>query len=201
MKKSLFLLSLSSSLFFSACTSTSVVKYFEKEEFYTKAMQYTKKTDISKNNQVEIMLNATYLNSTEQKFNNNYENFIVGIYNINDDEELGLDNKKYVLLLNGKNPDVINELEEKEYLTKVPLRNHWAKYYLVSFKKEQQAFFTKKTYKLILSYEDIKKRKVHLSLREKIENNYLEEEKEEQLKKAEETTSSWKAFVTFLKEL
>jgi hypothetical protein len=200
MTKSLFLLSLSSSLFFTACTSTSVVKYFEKEEFYTKAMQYTKKTDISKNNQVEIMLNATYLNSTEKKFNNNYQNFIVGIYNINDEEELGLNNKKYVLLLNGEKPEVINELEEQIYLNKVPLRNHWAKYYLVSFKKIPKAFFEEKTYKLILSYEDVNKRKTHLNLLEEIENENLEE-KEENLKKAEESTSSWKASVSFLKEL
>lgn len=198
MKKSLFLLSLSSSLFFTACTSTSVVKYFEKEEFYTKAMQYTKKTDISKNNQVQLMLNATYLNSTEKKFNNDYENFIIGIYNINDEKELGLKNKEFVLLLNEQEPIVINELEKKQYLNKVPLRNHWAKYYLVSFKKQHQAFFEKQIYTLTLSYEDAKKRKEYLSM---LENIDLEEEVKEDTEKREEATSLWKASVTFLKEL
>ncbi len=150
MPKHLIIFSLFITLFFNACSSYSVTKYFEKDDFYNSALQYTKKTDIVENKNVIAMLNATYLNSVDKKYNNKYENFIVGIYETNNDNLTK--NKTLNVTLNDKPAVVVNTLEAQDKLNNIPLKNHWAKYYLISFEKEKREILEKNINNLVLNY-------------------------------------------------
>ncbi len=224
MSKHLIIFSLFITLFFTACSSYSVTKYFEKDDFYNRALQYTKKADILKDNEISIMLNATYLNSLDSKYNNEYENFIIGVYHTNSKVK-GLKNKDYILLLNNKEPEIINPIKIAGELNNLPLKNYWAKYYLISFKKEKFTLLEKSIHDLELSYENILKRNknLHIELRKekklkkrkeiikklqvtqnmsKIKEKMKQHRQEvDSLEIANNKPNEWKASLTFLKEL
>ena len=102
MKKSFLFLLLILSFIFTGCTSYSITKYFDKDEFYNKAIQYTKKADIKEKETLKLMMNVTYLNSVSSEFNNEKQNFVIGLYFVNKDQQPSLQNDEYVLLLDGK---------------------------------------------------------------------------------------------------
>ena len=189
------------SLFFTGCTSYSITKYFDKDEFYNKAIQYTKKADVNNNGQVLAMMNATYLNSVSSDFNNDKQNFVIAIYHVNEETEQGLHHSEYILLLNDKEPVKVEELAADDILnTNIPLKNHWAKYYFVSFEKVPVKFFEEENHTLQLSYENIKERNIYLAQKEK------EEQENKMLSLLDEIEPSTlvqvgKASVSFLKEL
>lgn len=132
-------------LFFTGCSSYSITKYFDKDEFYLKAIQETKKTDILLNSEVKVILTATYLNRVDEKFDNNTHNFIVSIYNSNQKNE---PTKDINLTLNEKNFKEISYIEQgNSLLESIPLKNSWATYYFVKFEKEKDVEELKLTLK------------------------------------------------------
>lgn len=201
MQKNLALLILLISFIFTGCSSYSITKYFDKDEFYNKAIQYTKKSDIKYEENIKVMINSTYLNSVNNKYNNEKQNFIIGLYIVDDEKEQGLNHKEYTLLLNDKEPISIKKLKINDMLTQnIPLKNNWAQYYFVSFEKEIVEFTKEENHDLVLSYENIKERKIYLNQKaieeEALENSSLLEELEKST-----LTQKLKASVTFLKEL
>ena len=201
MKKNLIFLVVTLSLFISGCTSYSITKYFDKDEFYNKAIQYTKKSDIVKNNNIVAMLNVTYLNSVSKDFQNGDQNFIIGIYIVDDEKKQGLRHPEYTLLLNDKEPITIQELKDNDKIkNNVPLKNHWAKYYFVSFEKEKEEFFEEENHDLTVSYENIEDKRAYL-IQKEIEEKELESQS--LLDEEEQSTliQAGKASVSFLKEL
>jgi len=123
-------------LFFTACSSYSITKYFDKDEFYLKALQETKKTDIIVNNEVSSIFTATHLNKVEKKLENSFETFIVSIYQVNKKEE---SSKLPQFTLNDEKPIEIVPIEQNDkILESLPLKNSWAKYYFVSFNKNEE---------------------------------------------------------------
>jgi len=201
MKKNLIFLVLILSLFISGCTSYSITKYFDKDEFYNKAIQYTRKSDITKENNIVAMMNVTYLNSVSKDFQNGDQNFIVGIYIVDDEKEQGLKHPTYTLLLNDKEPITIQELKDNDAIkNNVPLKNHWAKYYFVSFEKEKEEFFEEEEHTLTVSYENIEDKRAYLAQKE-LEEKELESQS--LLDEEEKSTliQAGKASVSFLKEL
>ena len=132
MNKFLISLGLSSTLFFSACSSYSITKYFDKDEFYLKSLQETKKSDILINNEVKAIFTATYLNRVDKKFDDNSLNFIVSIYEVEKSEsfEIELNERKYKELTKIPN--------DSELIKSIPLKNSWATYYFVKFDKNEE---------------------------------------------------------------
>jgi len=133
MYKILFLLIIS--LFFISCSSkNNAFKYFEKDDIETKGIQYTKKTDIVKNNEVEVIFWATYLNKIDEKIaKSNEELFLVSVYFANKESQDIFENN-YSFLLNGVDSTSIEKVEkDNENFKSLMLRNNWGNYYLVKF--------------------------------------------------------------------
>ena len=134
MYKILFLIFIS--LFFVSCSSkNNAFKYFEKDEIETKGVQYTKKTDIlTKENEVDVIFWATYLNKVDKKISDtNEELFLVSVYFTNKESQDIFENK-YSFLLNEIEPVSVEKVEkDNENFKSLMLKNNWGKYYLVKF--------------------------------------------------------------------
>lgn len=123
------------SLFFISCSSeNNAFKYFEKDEIETKGVQYTKKTDILKDNEVDVIFWATYLNKVDKKISDtNEELFLVSVYFANKESQDIFENK-YSFLLNEIEPVSVEKVEkDNQNFKSLMLKNNWGKYYLVKF--------------------------------------------------------------------
>ncbi len=122
---------------------------------YEKGLQYTKVKSLIYKNENKAIINVTYLNSVDNvKWDNEKQNFLVGIYISKDHEDKNkqfINNTDYTITMN--NMDYANIVQvdknEKQY-SHIPLKNPWAKYYLISFDNDD-----KKNVKLNYSYNDI----------------------------------------------
>lgn len=130
-----FLFLLSTSLIFVACTpKNSAFRFFDKSTQETRAVKYTKKTDIVKNKEVDVIFMATHLNMVDAKLDNTKkEQFLVFTYFAKDDSQ-DIEKNGYTLFLNQKEPVLLEKVENndekyKDYM----LKNHWGSYYLVEF--------------------------------------------------------------------
>ncbi|MFA7084168.1 MAG: hypothetical protein WC141_06485 [Arcobacteraceae bacterium] len=120
-----------------ACAPNRALKHFEKEELYAKALQYTNKCDIVYDDQVKVLFTATYLNSVDAKWNNDKENFIVGVYVVETkhDNEPFYNNEEFQLKLDETSYVSFEPLnKEHEMFNNLPLHNSWASYFVISFK-------------------------------------------------------------------
>lgn len=122
---------------FAGCTPPSALSFFKDDKIKASAIQYTQKADISFEGEVEAILNVTYLNSVDKDFQDENQNFIVGIYITRDnekDESRFLNNENFTLSMNGRDPIYLDELHvQHKMYGHIPLYNNWAKYYLVKF--------------------------------------------------------------------
>ena len=114
---------------FIAC-SKSTPSVFNGDSLYKKGLEYTQIGNIVSKLETKAIINATYLNRSDPKlYNNNYQNFLVGIYNIDE-------NKNYKLTLNNKDINSSIKIDKKdEIYNNIPLKNPHANYYIVSFSK------------------------------------------------------------------
>jgi len=122
------------------CSSKSALSVFGEDSLYERGLEYTKVADIINSLETKAIVNVTYLNSSHSsKWDNKNENFLVGIYIVNDneeDEKKFINNEKYHLTLNNKNMTSYSELTSKNDLWgHIPIKNPHAKYYIVSFDK------------------------------------------------------------------
>lgn len=146
MKKNFILLGLCSSLVFTGCSSYSITKYFNKNDLYLKSVQYTEKVDVIEKNEVKALLTATYLNVVDKKYDDENQNFIVGIYIVNNKNDNNLLNS--IFTLNEKDSIEIKELDKNHEMNgNIPLKNNWAKYYLIKFNKNEKINDLKLEYK------------------------------------------------------
>ena len=133
MYKILFLLIIP--FFFISCgPKNNAFKYFEKDEIATKGVQYTKKTDILKNKEVEVIFWATYLNKIDKEISKSNEDlFLVSLY-FADKESQDIFENGYSFLLNGIEPISTQKVEkDNENFNSLMLKNNWGNYYLVKF--------------------------------------------------------------------
>ena len=147
-------------IIFTACSSKESMKYFNKDKFHAKSIQYTKKVDINENSEVKYMFFLTYLNGVDESYKNNkIDSFIVGFHDIDKkDSDLlnsGFNIKSRVLetikKINGKEiteiesikPIKIIKLEKDSNLVEnISLKNSWASYYLVKFNATKNSKIT-----------------------------------------------------------
>jgi hypothetical protein len=158
-KKSVFVVFL---LFSVGCSSKSALGIFESDVLYEKGLEHSRVGDIINSFETKAILNATYLNSTDSsKYDDEFHNFLVGIYITEDNKEIKdqfINNKKYILTLNNKDINKTEELQTTDYLWEhIPLKNPYAKYYIVSFNKQENVN------SLVLKYENFTIGKVTLS--------------------------------------
>jgi hypothetical protein len=139
MIKSFSTILLASSLFM-GCSSKSAMNVFSSDKLYEKGLEYTQVEDIINSFETKAIINATYLNSTDDKWDNKYQNFLVGIYIVNDnkeDKDKYLNNKKFTLTLNDKPIFKKTVLKSTNILyNHIPVKNPYAKYYIVEFQKD-----------------------------------------------------------------
>ena len=151
---------LTSFLFFlSGCSSYSITKYFDKDEFYLNSLQYTKKADIVEKEEVAAIFTATYLNKVDKKYNDNYENFIISIYKVNNNKNLtpiitidkpnySEDEKEKEISYEKSYVQIEEIKKESKLIESIPLKNPWAKYYLIKFEKNEEIEKLLLTYKI-----------------------------------------------------
>lgn len=134
------LLSLLSTIFV-ACSSTSALKYFQKDALEARSIQYTKKTDILYKNEQKVLFWATYLNNINQKdMNYKNETFIVSLYFV-DSSSQNINENSYSLSLNGQKPLSIKEIDTNDEKFKgFKTNNVWGKQYLVTFKEIKKSY-------------------------------------------------------------
>jgi hypothetical protein len=127
-------------LFFGCQSAMSV--FNKTDSSYERGFQYTKAKSIVYKGETKAIINITYLNSINKRYDDQYQNFLVGIYIVEDNEEEStkfLNNYRYKLTLNGNDfikSNVLND--EYELYENIPLRNPWARYYLISFDNDNE---------------------------------------------------------------
>jgi len=125
-------------IFFSACTQkNSAFRYFDKGDLEANATRYTKKIDIVKDTQVDVIMMATYLNGFTQEKDLKEDSFLLYVY-FSGKEEQDFIKNGYEILLNGKSPKSVEKLErdDKKYSV-LMLKNFWGNYYLVQFDNQE----------------------------------------------------------------
>lgn len=136
MKQLLFLILLS--FVMSACSSkNSAFRYFDKGEIEANSVRYTKKSDIIKDNQIDITFVATHLNKIDLQLDEKIEQFLVYIHFVNLENQ-DFTKNGYKLLLNAKEPVSIELLEKDDKkFQDLMLKNFWGNYYLVKFDNKE----------------------------------------------------------------
>lgn len=130
------------SLLFISCTSkNSAFRYFEKDDIQAKAIQNTKKIDIVKNNQTELIFWATYINNIDKKkYDLNKETFLVSVY-FADSQTQDLFENSYDLSLNSQKSLSIKKIDNNDInYSNLMLKNNWGNYYLVEFEKQKDIY-------------------------------------------------------------
>ncbi len=139
MYKILFLIFIS--LFFVSCSSkNNAFKYFEKDEIETKGVQYTKKTDILKGDEVDVIVLATYLNKVDKKISETNEDlFLVSVYFTNKESQ-DISENNYSFFLNGESPLSVQKVEkDNENFKSLMLKNSWGTTYFVKFNPQNSS--------------------------------------------------------------
>lgn len=147
-------------IFFTSCgNKNSAFRYFDKEDMETNSVQFTKKSDILKNNEVEIIFISTYLNKVDDKFiDNENEIFLVSLFFTNVEEQ-DISKNGYKFLLNKKEANLVEKIEKNDERYKnLMMKNHWGNYYLVKFDavngiKLSLELFDSKSSKGLLNFE------------------------------------------------
>lgn len=125
---------------FSGCTPPSAFTFFKKDKLKANAIQYTRKSQIVNEGVVEAIINVTYLNPVDDDFNNDKQNFIIGVF-IPKDETNKINNELYQISLNDKAPIYFKELQEQHKMYgHIPLHTNWAKYYLAEFETPKDTY-------------------------------------------------------------
>jgi hypothetical protein len=141
---------------FCGCTSsvpndaTSALKMFNKDIFYDKALKYTKSAQIINSFETKAKISATYLSKLEPVNYGSGEQFLVGIYIVNDDDDAkksGLNNKNFSLAMSAGDQKIeakiVKELKnEDELVRRIPHSDNWSRYYIVSFPTEKAQTLT-----------------------------------------------------------
>jgi hypothetical protein len=128
-KKNMAIISLTTlALSFTACnqSATSVLK---KEPIFGQNLQYTKIGKILIDQDVQALVNITYLNSVDNKaWNNEKQNFLIGTYIAEDN------NTTYFLTLNGNKEISTSKIPQNDKIFEnIALKNTWANYQIKSF--------------------------------------------------------------------
>jgi hypothetical protein len=144
------------SILFTSCTSkNSAFKYFDKDDIETKSIQFTKKVDILKDNEIETIMWATYLNKIDKNiYNYKREVFLVSLYFANAESQ-SIKTNGYKFLLNGKESTLLEKVEkDNDNFKSLMTKNSWGNYYLVKFDVQNDS----SNLQLELSNEDSSKK-------------------------------------------
>lgn len=121
------------------CQKNIPIDVFQKDKFYEKSLENTKKGEIVNSFETKVLIVSTYLNPIIEGDIKTSEMFLTGIYP-QDDEEMGNIGSIETILLNySLKPIKIKKLESNDPLIKYsPFQNKWMKYYLIEFEKQKQ---------------------------------------------------------------
>lgn len=131
------LLPISLSILFLGC-SQSALSVFGEKGVYKKGVEDTKIRYVVHKNETIALLNATLLNNSHpDNYDNDFNNFLIGLYTV-DDRVIDLEyTRKYQLRLNGKEIYKYQLIsKESEQYKSIPVKNPYATYYIISFKKQ-----------------------------------------------------------------
>lgn len=133
MYKFLFFLGISF-LMISCTPKNTAFRYFDKGDLETKAVKATKKADIVKDKEVDVIFMSTYLNQVDKKLvDKRFDSFLVFTYFANETAQ-DIESNGYLVFLNESEPTMIEKLEkDDEKYSELMLKNHWGAYYLVEF--------------------------------------------------------------------
>ncbi|OCL86610.1 hypothetical protein [Arcobacter porcinus] len=157
MKKTI-LITLIPFLFVACGTKNNAFRYFDKDETEINAIRNTKKIDIIKKNEVDVILMATYLNKIDSDISSKDEKFLIYTFFANLEEQ-DFRKNSYEILLNGKTPKQLESVDKSSKRYKdIMLKNSWGNYYIVTFDNPQKVTDLKivlrpKTNEAVLNFE------------------------------------------------
>lgn len=139
------------SILFTGCSRDATTD-FNKDPIYAQNLQYTKVAKIITKNEVELLINVTYLNSVDNlKWDNGKQNFLVGTY-VTDKQ-----NAIYSATVDGELPILIEDIDKDDDMyDSIALINKWADYKILSFKDTKNA-------NVVLTYNSSQDNNVSLS--------------------------------------
>jgi hypothetical protein len=128
----------------SGCSSNKALVHFNKDELFSKALQFSKKCDLTHNDEVQVMLSATYLDPVYAFNEKSKKHFLVGIYDAKQsDSEASiaklLSNKRINFTLNEWDYIDIQPIDKThELYGSMPLFNAWASYFILTFEQNDK---------------------------------------------------------------
>lgn len=127
-------------IIFWGCTPPSAFSFFKEDELKATAFQYTNSSKLILRGEIKALINVTYLNSVDDDFDDDKQNFLIGLF-ISDNENnesLSLNNDKYFITLNDVNATYVSTLSDQHKMYgHIPMYNNWAKYHLVKFDTDE----------------------------------------------------------------
>lgn len=136
----------------SCSEKNNAFKYFNKSQIETKFIQYTKRTNIIKNNSVKVIFSATYLNGIENKdYTYEKEKFLVSLYFVNSNEQDTTLNN-FEIKLNNKKAIKLEKIDENYKYSNI-LKNSWGSKYIIQFNTIEKVY----KLNLELSNKDLRK--------------------------------------------
>lgn len=148
------------------CASKNSLGFFKKDSYYEAAMTQFQTGKIVQGIATRAIINTVYLNGVDIEKYNDKEYFFVATYIDNDFFDIkkkGLNNRTFLLTMNGKTAVTVKRLDDNNALRKsMPLAARWNDYYLVSFPKSDThelalRYSSKRFGSIILTYEQVKK--------------------------------------------
>jgi hypothetical protein len=124
-----------------AC-SEKTQNIINKNNLNKKGLEYTQIKNLVYLLETKAIINITYLNiSYPKEYNNKFQNFLLGIYIVDDNENnntLGLKNTDYQLSLNDNTKYIKKQIDNNDTIYEnIPVKNPYAIYYIVSFDKNK----------------------------------------------------------------
>ncbi|MCP4970269.1 MAG: hypothetical protein GY932_06735 [Arcobacter sp.] len=138
MNKNYLISSLLALTFFTGCETTNALNNFKSEIQSAYAIENTKKRDLYYNNEIKAILFVTYLNNINKKYkSDDINSFLIGVH-LTNNENNDLNKDTYSFSLNNQKATSINKIDTNSNLVQsIPLKNNWAKYYLIDFKNDE----------------------------------------------------------------
>lgn len=131
------ILTLGTLLAFSGCSQKGAFDIFKMDKVQERAVEQLRSGTIVMSFETKAIFSSLYLNKIDPQTYKDGEYFIASIYFDKDNRSIRkLDIKEYGyrLTLNGKEPTIMEPLDEKDRRRLLmPVQNNWNRYYLIRF--------------------------------------------------------------------
>lgn len=125
----------------SGCSQKGAFDMFKMDTVHEKAIEQLRSGTILLSMETKAIISTLYLNKIDPSAYRDGEYFVAAVYFQNDDirdRNRTIQSDGYTLTMNGKAPESVRLLEERDPLRQLmPVQNNWNRYYLIRFAQEK----------------------------------------------------------------